>query len=95
MRKRQLDREARKGNSTAKVSVYHDPANCYEALRTGSRALAYFSTEVDSGRDLFRLENYNKIRALAKTKSAATSQGSYTQHSCTQIQVTSPGFRKT
>lgn len=56
--------------------MYHDPDACFEAMRLGSRSLAYFSSEIDSGRDLFRMENYNKIRALARTKEGST-QGAF------------------
>lgn len=80
MRKRYLDNQVKSlGRSAAKTKslAFHDPDSCFEAMRAGSRALAYFSSEVDSGRDLFRLANYNKIRELAKTKGAKSSQGSF------------------
>lgn len=77
IRKRYLDKQLRDAVPKAKNSIFHDPDACFEAMRTGSRSLAYFSTEVDSGRDLFRVENYNKIRSLAKTKSAESNQGAF------------------
>lgn len=48
-------------------------------MRIGSRALAYFTTETDSGRDLFRVENIKAIRDLAKTllESSGSAQGAF------------------
>jgi hypothetical protein len=55
----------------------HDPIACYETLRLGARRWAHFTSEVDNGRDLFRRENYAKIREVATDIDAQTRAGAF------------------
>lgn len=55
----------------------HDFNSCYDGLRLASRAWAHFKSEVDNGRDLFRRENYHRIRDLANETDAKSRGGAF------------------
>lgn len=55
----------------------HDPDKCYEAMRLASRLWAHFVSEVDDGRDLFRRENYQRIREVAQGLDCQSSGGAF------------------
>lgn len=55
----------------------HDYEKCREALKRGSRCWAHFSSEVDSGRDLFRRLEIGRIRLAAEEIAARNRGGAF------------------
>lgn len=65
--KEKTGREKKGKGPSATYNDNHDPQRCLEAIRAGSRCWAHFSSEVNNGRDLFRIINYAEISEEAKT----------------------------
>lgn len=65
------------GQATKPGNVVHNPDRCYEAMKAGQHCWAHFSSEVDSGRDLFRRLNHGKIKQFSNSVSSKSSGGRY------------------
>lgn len=71
----QLEAKLKSAEAPEGSRVAHDPVKCYSAMKKGARLWANFSTDVNSGRDLFRRENLDRIRSHAETIDGAKSPG--------------------
>lgn len=55
----------------------HDPVSCLNAMKLASRCWASFSSEPSNGTDLFRRENWDKIKALAPLMECSNPGGAF------------------
>jgi hypothetical protein len=77
-------RGKKRGNGIEKHSApprtaFHDPIKCYESIKAGSRMWAHFTSEVDGGRDLFRVECYDRIVQEATKTQAKSPSGAFSK----------------